>query len=97
MMVHRPSADKDERTSILERIGVGVAVAGGLALLAAAIATLANGSWPAALQPIQAVFAATSSWIGDWTLILAVWISIGPGLLIVSLGRRLRERRTRWR
>lgn len=97
MIVHRQNVDRAERTSVLERLGAGVAVAGGLVLLAGAIVILANGGWPAALQPIQALFAATSPWMGDWTLILAVWIFIGPGLLIVALGRMLRERRTRQR
>jgi hypothetical protein len=79
-------------TNLIERAGGILVIIGGASFAAIALCVLVNGTWPQALKPVQHTFAFLSDWIGEWALAIEIWAFIGPGMLLMWMGSKIRER-----
>jgi hypothetical protein len=81
--------------NLVERAGGITAMMGGAALAAIFLVVMVNGKWPQAFAPVKQAFASIAGWIGGAAIVAEVWIFIGPGVLLMWLGRRMRDRSSR--
>jgi hypothetical protein len=76
---------------LIEIIGIVLAWIGGVALAVVLLIVFVNGTWPGFLRPVKALFGVISELVGSFAFTVEVVAFIGPGLLVMALGQKLKK------
>ena len=56
------------------------------------IVVMLNGTWPAILHPVKALFSTLNDYVGGWAIIIEGWLFLGPGLFLIWLGNEIQRK-----
>lgn len=77
---------------LVRRLGGWLFYAGIAAFAGIFIIVMINGTWPALLYPVKALFATLNDWVGGFAIIVEGWLFLGPGLLLIWLGKAMERK-----
>ena len=76
---------------LIEFIGIVMAWIGGVVLATVFLIVLVHGTWPQFLRPVKGLFTVISELFGSFGFSVEVVAFIGPGVLVMALGQKLKK------